>query len=775
MGKTVLIAEKPDQARSFYLPLLEKISGERFEKKNGYFESKSFFLTWFFGHLLEQLKPDEYNEKYKKWKIEDLPIIPDKMVYKYKGSGQKKQGQLILELCQKSDEIICGTDPDREGQGIFDTFAKYYKLSKPTKRLWATSLTEKDLLKAWSKMKEMKEYHPLSAARELRADSDWLVGMNASRAYSIVGKGNLPIGRVLTATLALIVKRDLEVENYKESFYYQLKGKWGGIYFTYFDDNGTKFEDRAVLERVKRECEQKAFSLTKFKSEEKIENPPKTFNLPDLQKEANKKYGFSLNKTLEIAQSLYEKKMTTYPRTDSPYLPESDLAEYHQLVRRIATSEEKLLLRPAGEKPACVKDTESPHTALVVTGEKASMSQDESKLYELVRSWFVCAFMIPRRYQQYEIEIGEGTGKKFKAIVNQDIDSGFRSIYQNEEIDEEIQSSSKKIEEADLRKTDGRIEALAVSQARRTKPKHYTPASLITAMQNCGRTLESESARKVLSEIKGIGTPATQALYPPQLLKYQYICEQSGFFVSTEKGRKLIEVISPDLKTPELTADWEMKLKLVERGSLSEDSYKRDLRDYVKRIVNEAIERKGKIDLSASANTEYECPQCGKLIVKKKWGYACDACSFSAGFIIAGKTIPEKELEKLLTTGETGLIKGFKSKGAGNSFEARLVIRDENGKKKVTFQFDNTVCPKCSKGNIRFFEWGAACSDRQGCSFKVSREIGLKKLSETQLIKLITRGATEAISGFKSKERKEEFTARLILDKEFNVKFDFTK
>ena len=388
MGKTILIAEKPDQARSFYLPLLEKISGERFEK-SGYFESKSFFLTWFFGHLLEQLKPDEYNEKYKEWKIEDLPIIPDKMVYKYKGSGQKKQGQLILELCQKSDEIICGTDPDREGQGIYDTFARYYKLSKPTRRLWATSLTEKDLLKAWSNMKDMKEYHLLSIARELRADSDWLVGMNASRAYSIIGNGNLPIGRVLTATLALIVKRDLEVENYKESFYYQLKGKWGGVYFTYFDDNGTKFEDRVVLENVKRECEQKAFSLTKFKSEEKIENPPKTFNLPDLQKEANKKFGFSLSKTLEIAQSLYEKKMTTYPRTDSPYLPESDLAEYHELVRRIATSEEKQFIRPAGEKPACVKDTESPHTALVVTGEKASMSQDESKLYELIRSSIV--------------------------------------------------------------------------------------------------------------------------------------------------------------------------------------------------------------------------------------------------------------------------------------------------------------------------------------------------------------------------------------------------
>ena len=204
------------------------------------------------------------------------------MVYKFKGADQKEQGQNILALCNQSDEIICGTDPDREGQGIFDTFAQYYKIQKPTKRLWATSLTEKDLLKSWNKMKKMEEYKNLSVARELRAVSDWLVGMNATRAYSIIAKTSLPIGRVLTSTLALIVQRDLEVENYKETFFYQLKGSWNGIEFRYFDDGGNKIDFRELLDTIRKECEGRLFSLNGFKAEKKTktENPPKTFNLP---------------------------------------------------------------------------------------------------------------------------------------------------------------------------------------------------------------------------------------------------------------------------------------------------------------------------------------------------------------------------------------------------------------------------------------------------------------------------------------------------------------
>jgi DNA topoisomerase-3 len=691
MAKTLLIAEKPDQAKSFYLPLLEKVSGEKLASKGRYFESRTFYLTWFFGHLLENIKPDDYNEKYKTWKMEDLPIIPGQMIYKYTDASRKEQGQLILKLCHDSDEIICGTDPDREGQGIFDTFAKYYKIQKPMKRLWATSLTEKDLFKSWNGMKKMEEYKNLSLARELRADSDWLVGMNATRAYTVIAKTTLPIGRVLTSTLALIVQRDFEVENYKESFFYQLKGIWNGVEFKFFNESGNKFDSSEMLDKIKSECQGKAFSLTSFKVDTKTENPPKTFNLPDLQKEANKKFGFPLDKTLKLAQGLYEKKVTTYPRTDSPYLPESDLAEYHALVRKSAKPDEVSLLRPVFEKPSCVKNTESPHTALIITGDlPSSLSGDEAKLYELIRSRFVCAFMVPRTYEQYDLEISDANGKTFKAIVSKDILAGFRNLYKDSEKDDDVQECAKEIKEDELRKNGSPIEGLAVNQFKKTKPKYFTPATLITAMQTCGRSLENEDARKILAETKGIGTPATQASYPNILERDGYVVFGSGHYCSTPRGRKLIAEISPDLKTPALTADWEMKLKLVEQGKLSEESYRKEFTQYLHKIIEEARERQSKlVGFEDDGKTGIICPICKNEIIRNAWGYSCVSkeCGLSVSYKFAGKNLSEKQIETLLRTGRTPMIKGFKSARTGNDYDAKLVIKMEAGRGKVGFEF----------------------------------------------------------------------------------------
>lgn len=772
--KTLLIAEKPDQARSFYLPLLEKVSGERFSRKNGYFESESFYLSWFFGHLLEQIKPDEYDEKYKEWRIEHLPIIPQQMVYKYKGESQKKQGQLLLSLCLQSGQIVCGTDPDREGQGIFDTFMRYYKINKPVKRLWATSLTGQDLSKAWSRMKDIGEYHQLSNARDLRADSDWLVGMNASRAYSIIGNGRLPIGRVLTATLALIVKRDLEIENYKESFYYQLGGVWGGYEFTYFDETGSKFEDRQILESLKSSLVGRSFSMSNFKAELKTENPPKPFSLPDLQKEANRQYGFSLEKTLELAQALYEKKLVTYPRTDSPYLPESDLAQYHDLARKSANTSEIVLLRPDNEKPACVKDTDSPHTALIITGELSSLSSDEEKMYELIRRRFVGAFMIPRKYRQTEIEIDEGSGIKFKTTLRQDIDPGFLGLLKKQGKEDGIIEIYGSVDEEALRRKNEPFSRIVITETKRTKPKYYTPATLITAMQTCGRNLENEDARKILSETNGIGTPATQALFPEQLKKYEYIVEQRGFYLSTPKGRKLISVVSPELKTPELTAEWEQKLKLVEAGKLTPESYRNDLHHYLTQIIENAKKRQGSIDISSGEKTGLFCPGCEKELLHKSWGVLCvGGCGFSVPFVLLEKSIPDKEIERLIKTGESGVIRGFKRK-KGGSFDAKLVIKDEGGKKVINFEFESIPCPKCGKGYIRFFDWGAACSERNSCNFKVGKTVAGKKMSDAQIRKLVISGSTDLIKGFLSSE-KRSFNARLKLDQDKKTVFDFVQ
>lgn len=775
MGKTLLIAEKPDQARSFYLPLLESISGEKLEKRNGYFESKSYCLTWFFGHLLGALYPDAYDEKFKVWRIEDLPFIPNPLKFEYK-KGAKDQGQVIAKLCQDAGEIICGTDPDREGQGIFDSFMRFHNVRKPMKRLWATSLTGKDLRKAWDKMKGAEHYRNLSTAQVLRHDSDWLVGMNASRAYSSIWNEQISIGRVMTATLALIVKRDLEVENYKESFFYQLKGLWNGIEFTYFDETGNKFDEKAILDRVIAEIRGKNYQLSGFKSESMTENPPKTFNLPDLQKEANVKLGFSLKKTLEIAQSLYEKKVTTYPRTDSPFLPTSDLNDYHALVRQVATDEEMPYLRTLGSQPACVKDTESPHTALILTGETAQLTEDEKKMYELIRSRMVCAFMVPRTFNQHDLEIDDGSGKKFKATVKQDINPGFRKLYAPEEKEEGVQEITRNIDEKALRASSQAIGNPVITESKKAKPKYYTPATLITAMQTCGRTLENAEARKMLADKKGIGTPATQSTFPEKLKDKEYIGEQKGYFISTSKGRKVIAEISPDLKTPEMTADWELKLDLVEKGEVTEAAYRQELNNYIKFIVDEAKKRIGKIDFKAGDKTALVCPQCKKGIVKKGWGYECEGkCGFSIGYKFAGKTLSDSQIEALITNGDSGLIKGFIStkSGAPKPFDARLVLKDENGKKAIGFEFDKYICPKCGK-DARLSEKGLGCTDWKNCNFMMWREVSKKKLSDAHLKKLLEDGKTGVIKGFQS-AKGEAFDAVLVLGDDFKVKFDSRK
>lgn len=773
MPKTILIAEKPDQARSFYIPLLERISGEKFFRANGYYESDSYYVTWFFGHLLEQIPPDEYDPRYKTWNLTDLPIIPEKMLYKYK-TGAAAQGAIIIRLIEKSDTVICGTDPDREGQGIFDSFIKFNKINKKMMRLWATSLTDKDLLKAWGKIKSYDEYANLSLARELRADSDWLVGMNSTRAYSVISKNKMPVGRVLTATLALIVKRDRDVESYRESFYYQLKGFWNGIKFTYYQDDLCKFDTDTLLNNLLDVIKNNFFSLKDFKQEQKTSNPPKPFTLPDLQKVANKKYGFPLDKTLKIAQELYELKLTTYPRTDSPYLPESDLAEYHELVRSIASPEQTVLLKDRTEKPACVKNTESPHTALIVTGEKPyNLTDDQSKLYNLIKDRFIVSFMKPHLFFEYTLQIADDEAHLFKATVRSDISKGFKTLIQASETDddsgkEEI-AEIPAINEEDLRNVREKLEKTDIEKIKKTKPQYFTPATLITAMQTCGRSLDSEKYRKILFEVKGIGTPATQALFPEHLKKYEYITDTNGRYISTPKGRGLIDNISPSLTSPELTAEWELKLKLIESGDLKGDEYKKELHHYVRNLIVDAKGKDGRVTINSGKGTLLICPKCGKNIIDSAKMYSCEdrACSFFINKSISGKAISSSVVKELVTAKITSVISGFKKKDGSGVFSAKLTLNENF---EVKFSFDKSLdvpCPKCSK-TLELFQMGIRCTDRDICKFVLWDTVAQKKLTQTQLLQIVSKKKTKQLSGFK-KRTGDTFSASLFLKENFTV------
>ena len=692
--KICVLAEKPSQARDFYRPLIEKISGEKLQDKNGYYESASYYLAWFYGHLMQTLEPVEYDPKYKRWDINDMPIAPPEIKYRYRNDEVKTRGDLLLKLCNQSDLIVCATDPDREGEGIFRAFYDYNKINKPVKRLWAVSLTDEDLLKAWNNMKDASAYDNLSAARYMRSSADWLVGMNASRAYSLCAYTNLPIGRVLTPTLALIVARDREVENYKELFTYSVQAKWQDINFTFFNGDGVKFEQERFCRAIADSIKNSEFSLSLFKEEERMENPPKTFNLAELQKEANRRFGFALDKTLDIAQKLYEKKLTTYPRTESQFLPVSDMDKYYVLIAKLALDKEKKYIRKDRENVPSVKDTDAVHTAIIPTGIAVkNLAEEEAQLYELVRERFVEAFMVPRKYKHYTLNIIDDKGNTLKASLVFDLDKGFKALYKKDaEEGEEKELSEQRLTQAPieekLKQIKEKLTGLELVQNKKTKPKYYTAATLITAMQNCGKLLEDEQARQILKEVKGIGTPATQANYPVNLEKYGYIKTVKKNFISTPKGRSLIASIQPELSSPQLTAEWEFKLQEIEKGRYAAKQFDTEIREFVKNIIAH-VRQVGRDSVSVVHEKDNDanlvpCAICGRYLRKLDWGWVCvRACGFKVSETIAGKKLTLKQVIKLTKNGVTEPIEGFTSK-AGNKFTTRLAIKDG----KVIFDFN---------------------------------------------------------------------------------------
>jgi DNA topoisomerase III len=751
--KTLIIAEKPSLAREIQ-NMLQASFDENFSNKGEYQESANYILSSFFGHLLQMSKPQAYDEKYKKWVLTDLPILPETFIYEYKDSTIKR-GKLLKDLVEKCDNLINATDPDREGEGIFRIWYKYENIQKPFKRLWATSLTLKDLSKAWQNLKESKEYNNLSDAQESRAIADWLVGMNASRYYSIVTDERCPVGRVKTATLALIVKRDYEVENYKESFTYSLTGLWGGYNFTYFDkENNNKFEDKNSLELLLNKIVPTSFSLQSKNKEEKKQNPPKTFSQPDLQKEADRKFGFSLDKTLELTQSLYEKKLVTYPRTDSPYLPESDLKEYYSLIDSMASDDQKKVLL-SGTKPACVKNSDSPHTAIIPTGqEPGQLTEDEKKLYELIKERFIVSFMRPKIYDEYTLIISNES-ESFRCILKSVKDFGFQSLYKEEEEKDDQEPEVEKIDEEKLSSLKSKIEGLKVNAIKKAKAKYFTPATLLTAMMNAGKSLENKESREIMSEVEGLGTAATRQLYPVELEKDGFIEKKGKNLISTTKGRTLIDHITPSLKSVENTAELEKKLRMIESGNYSAEQYRKEIESYVSLFINEATGSKEIIETAFGLTRP--CPKCDGTLTR----YKCNKCDFIFYTKIAGKVIDQKYIDQLFNDKKTDLIKGFE--GKNGKFDARLRINEEF---KVIFDFEKEELGKCQCGgeiteSLKAFNCGGKCKHT------VWKEIYGKKITAKQAIALF-QGKQIKLSGCKYNDK--VFDGTFFLDSEGKVK-----
>jgi DNA topoisomerase III len=583
------IAEKPSVARD-----LAQILGAT-TRRDGYLEGPEYCVTWVFGHLCSLKDPEDYLPNWKYWKLEDLPIIPAQFGIKLReDEGAKKQFQVIEKLISSASEVINCGDAGQEGELIQRWVLLKAKCSVPVKRLWISSLTEEAIKQGFSKLRDASEFDTLFAAGNARAVGDWMLGINGTRLYTKKygkEKMTLSVGRVQTPTLAMIVQRQKEIDAFKSEEYWELKTLYRNTEFTCQIDR-LKSETKALkgLEYL----QNKLFEVIDFEQKEGKEGNPRLYDLTGLQVDANKRFGKSAEETLNLVQSLYEKKLVTYPRVDTTYLSEDIHPKVPEILRGLkdyTRFTESILASPI-PKSKSIFDNEkiTDHHAIIPTGIYPNgLSEEERKIYDLIARRFISAFYPECRISTTTV-LGKVDELNFKATGKQLVYLGWKFVY--EELKDE--SSSKKTDEEDKI-----IPLFAVGESgphepfihkgKTSPPKYYTEATLLRAMESAGKLVENEEMRELMKE-NGIGRPSTRASIIETLFKRKYIEKKKKNIIATETGIHLIDTIQSDLlKSPELTGQWEYKLRQIEKGKFTGLQFKDELSAMVRTIVDEVI------------------------------------------------------------------------------------------------------------------------------------------------------------------------------------------
>lgn len=681
----LLIAEKPSVANKDYRALLEEVEHESFQKRNGFLEGKNWCISWCVGHLVQMAYPEEYG--WTGWGVESLPMIPTDWKYMVK-KNTKDQFDVLKGLIERADVVVNGADAGREGELIYRLVMEMANTNGiQEKRLWVNSFVMKDMVKGWNNLKPGAEYKRLYDAAIMRAKSDWLVGMNFSRGYSAkTGVKGLSVGRVQTPTLALIVKRDDEVENWKEAKFYELHTKWKGVDLAYYLEGRKDIDNHALIDSALQACKGKEGELTHLEENEKKNAPGKPFDLAGLQKEANKVYGLKAQETLDAAQKLYEGKVVTYPRTDSEYLPDSMKDEAFETLMKIANNDEKGILRGKDESFAFFNSGKvTDHFAIIPTGaDPEDLGANESKVYQLIRDRFVLAFGKPYRYKQTDLLV-VCEGHEFRAALKVVVDKGFRGLGEDsEEENEDVQVFSGTLDASVGDRSS--MDDLEILERKRSKPKYHTEGTLITAMETAGREIEREDLREVLKG-QGLGTPATRAGVIETLKRKEYIIAKGKFVISTAKGRQLIKLVDDSVSSAEMTGQWEFKLKQIEKGEYEVGTFRNEIEEMVKNVTKSFAEKDESFEkgMQTEANT---CPCCGGLMSINDHGAFCkdESCGLKIWRKMASKKLPDGAINDLVIKGKTKKMKGFKGK-SGKPFEASLKLDKEA--KAVVFDFPN--------------------------------------------------------------------------------------
>ncbi|MBF1620708.1 MAG: DNA topoisomerase III [Prevotella sp.] len=683
---TCIIAEKPSVARD-----IARIVGAN-SKQDGYMEGSGYLVTWAMGHLIALAMPEAYG--FSAYKAEDLPIRPNpfqlvvRQVRKDKeyisDPAALKQLKVIRSCFDKADRIIVATDAGREGELIFRYIYQYLDCKKTFERLWISSLTDKAIREGLSNLKPGSHYDNLYHSAKARSEADWLVGINASRALSIVRKGGYSLGRVQTPTLAMVCRRYIENRDFSSAPFWKLS--------VFTEKEGMSLKAVSCKDYENEALAQTALAALRSQSQLTVETvtrkvthtaPPLLYDLTALQKDANRRQGFSADKTLSIAQSLYEKKITTYPRTGSRYISEDVFEEVPVLLRKIGMPLSNPLNRHSVDN---TKVTD--HHAIIPTGETPSgLSTDEITIYQMVVNRFVEAFSPDSEEERMQVRFTDGTNT-FTWKACRQISLGWKAVQKDkateadkkEDSDEHILSSLPNLTED---------EVLSLVNAditeHKTKPKPlYTEATLLSAMENAGKEVKEDDKSKAMAEC-GIGTPATRANIIETLILRDYIRRDKKAIIPTEKGLAVYEIVKDKkIANAEMTGAWELALAAIEAGKMPSDKFAQGINSYVGTICEELLS----LSSEQKSYPVYRCPKCGQQsvgIYAKVAKCRHETCGFHVFREVCSILLSEDNIRDLISSGRTPILKGLTSK-AGKKFNARLVLGEDY---TTSFEFEN--------------------------------------------------------------------------------------
>ena len=857
MGKSLIITEKPSVAQEFAKVL--RVSG----RHDGYIENQEYVITWCVGHLVGMVYPEGYDMKYKKWRLEDLPFLPE--TYKYDViKDVHKQYDVVHQMLHREDidRVYWAGDAGKEGQTIEENIRNFGGVREGMEelRVWIDSQTEEEIQRGIREAKPMSDYANLGNSGIMRTIEDYAMGINFSRVMS-VKYGNLlnsaantssytaiAVGRVMTCVLGMVVIREREIRNFKETPFYRVIGKFteSEIEGEWKTQEQSKYFESPLLYKengFKKEEDAKGLidslngQTARIKSIEKTisrKKAPLLFNLAELQAECSKRFKISPDQTLQVAQDLYEKKLTTYPRTDARVLSSAVAKEIYKNIGRLKGFEpvtpfvEQIMsqkLYSGIAKTSYTDDSKvTDHYAIIPTGQLTELGRLNSlqrSVFELIVRRFLSIFYPPAQYQNVKMTVKVENGEKaeeFYASARVLKEKGYLEIagIPGEQAEKkETVDPAALLALADTLKQGDEIPCMGyeIKEGKTSPPKRYTSGSMVLAMENAGQLIEDEELREQIKG-SGIGTSATRAEIIKKLVRIKYLNLNSKTQILTPEnlGEMVFEVVQmtvPALLNPQMTASWEKGLDGITKGTVDFAEYRTKLEAFIRnetlKMINEDLKTpiaekisdfagKGARGAGARKKIGVKCPVCGKEMVTTPFGYGCSGykndksgCNFNIGEI-AGVNLEEEQVKELITKGHTGTIRGFKSK-AGKKFDACLKLQkdEETNRVSINFDFDEVepeilpevTCPVCG-GQIKKTAFGYGCmnyrpDDEKSCRFSIGTIAG-KTLPASAVKQLLTTGKTDTIRGFKSKSGKK-FDACLVLEKDetgkTGIQFDF--